>query len=653
MPREHLTRPDDAAKHVGDKGPNWPMSYKLRLPRNPHLGIISAKPWWTHELYLGPDAKPVEVLYSKSQVESELVAQNFVDEAVLGFDMEWPIYPTSNRLQEKIGLIQIASENKIGLFHIGLHDGTTPEQIIAPSLRKIIESPSITKTGVAILKADFSRLQNMFGLKPQGAFELSHLHRLVTFGARRPELITTKMVALAYQVEQHLGLPLSKGAVRTSNWSRPLNQQQMTYAAADAYAGFMLYHCMNAKRLAMRPTPPLPVFADKYPLTGSRSKLNPLLLHPLEQGGSLTTIAGFFGLDKKKEEQGPQVPSEAKGSKANSTTKAAEAKVGNKQEKRKLDGLSQALYKDLVVRRTALAADENLPVYLIAPNAVLEGLAELRPLDDDALLQVKGIGKRMQEKYGAEWLQVIALFLSSHDIKSFEPGTGMCSASSVSALDARAPALPVARTRRRKVPLVGEVEDTASSSPAFGTPPQQARVLHTGISFTMAATNLDFGGEDEKEGQDEDEEKEKDKDKDENQEEHKGGLSDSCSSSVYVIWPSMSTCQLKRKRTESSLDARSLTGPPMAPIIASKIPSLERKIFRNKLLALSKLVSRMLKPPPRAPIVSEGTLDLISSTIPRTREELGRIPGIDTFVEACQCVEKDLLGFIHKHAPAG
>lgn len=154
----------------------------------------------------------------------------------------------SSRLQDQIGLIQVACENTIALFHIGLHKGVQSEQIIAPSLRKLIENPKIAKTGVNIRSADFTRLKRYFGLKPQGAFELSHLFNLVRH-SKNPGGLTTKLVGLARQVEEILGLPLSKGSVRTSNWSRPLNQQQINYAAADAYAGFMLYHVMDHQRM--------------------------------------------------------------------------------------------------------------------------------------------------------------------------------------------------------------------------------------------------------------------------------------------------------------------------------------------------------------------------------------------------------------------
>jgi hypothetical protein len=206
----------------------------------------------------------------------------------------------SPKLQEKIGLIQIATQEKVALFHIGLHPGKTTAEIIAPSLRKIIEDPAIGKIGVAILSADFSRLSRFFGLKPKGAIELSHLHRLVVFGGWKPELVSTKMISLANLVEKHLGLPLQKGKVRTSNWSKPLSDAQINYAAGDAYAGLMLYHCMNAKRLRMKPVPPLPVHADKYQaMARGLPRINRLYLEPSEEGGEPTPSDVFFGVPTK------------------------------------------------------------------------------------------------------------------------------------------------------------------------------------------------------------------------------------------------------------------------------------------------------------------------------------------------------------------
>lgn len=238
-------------------------------------------------------------MYSRTKVESEEIAREFLNEKVVGFDMEWPWQDNQNpnvALQQRIGLIQIACEDRIALFHIGLHSGTSPNDLLAPSLRSIIESPDISKCGVAVLNADFSRLEKWFRLKPRGAFELSHLHNLITYGAANPSKCTTKLKRLAQQVEEHLGMPLHKGKVRTSNWSMPLNRDQILYAAADSYAGFMLYHHMNAKRISMHPTPPLPAHAETYLPEGPRLKKKPISLQlcPVDDRGQVITALEFF-----------------------------------------------------------------------------------------------------------------------------------------------------------------------------------------------------------------------------------------------------------------------------------------------------------------------------------------------------------------------
>lgn len=254
--------------------------------------------FWSHTLYRGLQDQPIRVLYSRTKLESEEIAHEFLGEKVIGFDMEWPWETNTTAdspLQQRIGLIQIACEDKIALFHIGLHSGSTAKDLLAPALRNIIEDPAIAKCGVAVHSADFARLRQWFGLKPRGALELSHLHNLVSFGGSNPAECTTKLKNLSAQVEEHLGLPLYKGKVRNSNWSQPLNEDQKNYAAADAYAGFMLFHCMNAKRMAMVPTPPLPVYAETYgdAVQGMPPK-RPLQLLPIHGDVEPTSVLDFY-----------------------------------------------------------------------------------------------------------------------------------------------------------------------------------------------------------------------------------------------------------------------------------------------------------------------------------------------------------------------
>ncbi|KAI4939468.1 uncharacterized protein J4E92_000753 [Alternaria infectoria] len=673
--------PKDPAK---TPKPHWPLAYCIQ-PQKPKASSLQSygfsstqaapKQWWSHRLYRGPEGKEVEVLYSKNKAQSEIYAKQFLEEPVIGFDMEWPWNDWKrDDLQNKIGLIQLASEDKIALFHIGLHPGKTSEDIIAPTLKRILEDPKIGKVGVNVLKADFSRLSRFFGLKPKGAVESSHLYRLVKFGPAKPELVSVKLVSLAHQVEEQLGLPLYKGDVRTSNWSKPLSKDQINYAAGDAYAGFMLYKCMNAKRLVMRPTPPLPIHAEKYP-SGKASRDDPILLD-VGDGTTITTEA-FFGVKPAKSgttRTSSKVPKKTAPAKTSGST---------------LNHISQALFEELAVRRASLAETGKIQPSRVISDTLLEAIARAQPCDTEGLLAVKGIGKIQQTKYGNEWLEVISLFLATNGIEQ-PAGT----------VKPSVPEIPLPHTPRRpKVQRKVADDSSGDSSPAFETAPPRTPQLHTGLSFTMAETKLgvDYGNESHGSTSPYD--------------------SDDTLPSLDFGSPNRrrTSAGTKRKRAESPVktDADKATQPAGEPLqnptittprttLAGKVsgerpldtttpskskakftqePSLSHalgvaskgpasasaptptqiaplspgsRIARSKLLAFSKLVTRKL--PARSatapPIITDHTLDLIIRARPQTQDELESIPGIDSLLSACEKTGTDLLRNVVKFAPS-
>jgi ribonuclease D len=622
----------DSSKSEEDDKARWPLAYKLQLPDQQHgqqslqaFGFDSTRPlkkrWWSHRLYKGPNDKPVRILYSKTKADSETIAQQFLEEPVIGFDMEWPWndYKKAD-LQNKIGLIQVCNEDKIALFHIGLHAGKTTDEIIAPSLRKLIESSNIGKLGVGVLSADFARLRRFFHLNPKGAVELSHLYRLVKFGSHKPEFVSTKLVSLARLVEDQLGHPLYKGDVRTSNWSKPLSRDQINYAAGDAYAGYMLYHCMNHKRLQMKPVPPLPIHAEKY-LAYKLSGIIPLRLDGQSEDGALLTSETFFGV--------PMGDSVASSKSKTKTVKPKAATIP----KELTDATSQALYNELVLRRSSLAEKAGLPAYRVTTNTVLVALALQRPTDKEQLLAIKGIGAKQEESYGSAWVEVISQFLSPTGIPPDTAATPISIASKSLPLPTVEPPSTPNRTPRRNR---YRGEDSSDSSSAFGSPIQRTPQLHTGLSFTMAETNLDAEASD---------------------------SDDSLPSLDFHTAPTHQPPPLKRKRTESpireatqsaSQRLQQLTEAPTIPITPTKPTQTQTpaqpltphsKLTRNKLVAFSKLVARkMASRPADAPlIVSERTLSLIVIRGPRTMEELERIPGIDRLLLACEQTGTDLL----------
>lgn len=219
--------------------------------------------YWSHKMYRSPTDEEVLVLYCRSKQTGEKVAQQFATKKVLGFDIEWKSNAKdSDGMKANVSLVQLACEDRIGLFHLALHKGDSPDEVMPPTLRQIIESPDTLKCGVAI-RSDCSRIQKHFGIEAKGMFELSYLHSLVKYGVSNPKNVTKRAVALDKQVKEHLQLPLYKGPVRISDWSKELDHQQCSYAAADAYASFRLFDALEAKRLALDPVPERPACVEE------------------------------------------------------------------------------------------------------------------------------------------------------------------------------------------------------------------------------------------------------------------------------------------------------------------------------------------------------------------------------------------------------
>lgn len=220
--------------------------------------------------------------YCKNREISERVAQLFLDEEVLGFDIEWKSnVAAAEGIAKNVALIQLASERRVALFHVARYSSTNNvDDFAVPTLKRIMESRDIIKVGVAV-KGDCTRLRKFLNIDSRGTFELSHLYKLVKFSSGDVKKINKMLVSLAQQVHEHLRLPLWKGEVRSSDWSQDLDYQQIqckpvlphrpvpqSYiwslldAASDSYAGFQLYHALEAKRRELVPTPPRPAYVE-------------------------------------------------------------------------------------------------------------------------------------------------------------------------------------------------------------------------------------------------------------------------------------------------------------------------------------------------------------------------------------------------------
>jgi len=109
-------------------------------------------------------------------------------------------------------------------------------------LKELFEEPDIVKAGVA-LDRDLKDLKEMVDFEPAGFVELADLSNEVGIEANGLRPLTGIV----------LGFRISKGA-QTSNWAKAdLTEQQILYAATDAWVGREMYLKISSTLDAMAP----------------------------------------------------------------------------------------------------------------------------------------------------------------------------------------------------------------------------------------------------------------------------------------------------------------------------------------------------------------------------------------------------------------
>lgn len=77
-----------------------------------------------------------------------------------------------------------------------------------------------------------------------------------------------------------------------------------------------------------------------------------------------------------------------------------------------------ALYRNLLLLRDRICNEEQVPVYLVAPNKTLAELVEYLPESTEQLLQISGFGPARVEAYGEVFLKAIRQYMSEHGLSS-------------------------------------------------------------------------------------------------------------------------------------------------------------------------------------------------------------------------------------------
>jgi len=163
-----------------------------------------------------------ETVVVASPDELARAREDFAQEAVVGLDTETrPAFRKGESYSPS--LVQVATAKAVYLFQIQQHDCSS-------ALRDLLSSEQTTKAGASIAY-DLRQLKQVFPFEEKAVVD-------VGWAAKRHKLEQTGVRNLA---ALFLGFRIPKGA-KTTNWSAPrLSQQQIQYAATDAWACRELY----------------------------------------------------------------------------------------------------------------------------------------------------------------------------------------------------------------------------------------------------------------------------------------------------------------------------------------------------------------------------------------------------------------------------
>lgn len=174
----------------------------------------------------------IEVINSVDRLPE--IIDDLLMQEVLGFDTE--TRPSFKRGESyPPSLIQLCTNERAYLLQIQQIEDWSP-------LKELFEEPDIVKAGVAIDR-DLKELQEIVPFEPAGFVELADYSDEVGIDANGLRPLTGIV----------LGFRISKGA-QTSNWAKAdLTEQQILYAATDAWVGREMYLKINHALAEMAP----------------------------------------------------------------------------------------------------------------------------------------------------------------------------------------------------------------------------------------------------------------------------------------------------------------------------------------------------------------------------------------------------------------
>ena len=183
----------------------------------------------TLEPFAGLTLDKIQVVRTLQQAEAAV--QELMRAGSVGFDTESK--PTFHKGQKSEGphVLQFSTLERAFIFQT--HFAETIPAIIA-----LLKSPALTKIGFG-LKGDLAQIAQRFGLRPASLVDLDRSFQALGY---RNAVGAKTAIAILFDRK----FPKSK-SVTMSNWSlADLTDNQLLYAANDAYAAIRVHHGLQA-----------------------------------------------------------------------------------------------------------------------------------------------------------------------------------------------------------------------------------------------------------------------------------------------------------------------------------------------------------------------------------------------------------------------
>ena len=184
------------------------------------------------QFFTMPDDIPV--IYVSDSEALTMCAEKLLGEAVVALDAEWKPYSGGDAVSP-VALLQLASPTGVWLVDLLEIRSQLPD--VGTALRLLWQALQTVNVVGFGLKGDLTRLRDSFPDQINQFERAIELHTLI----EAPQL-SLDMVCRAL-----LGCAIDK-RMQTSDWSiRPLSEQQLHYAAADAYVLLLLLSSLSSE----------------------------------------------------------------------------------------------------------------------------------------------------------------------------------------------------------------------------------------------------------------------------------------------------------------------------------------------------------------------------------------------------------------------